>query len=85
MKVVGVLLLLIAFGAFSLYGMSVTSELMQSGDTYIAESDPMYQSYETSKTITATTWGMSANGVYIIALVLVIVLLGSLVAVVKVM
>lgn len=80
MKAIGILLLLIAFGAFSIYGMSVSNELIQSGDTNIDESDSMYQSYSTSKDITVTSWGMSSNGVWIIVVSLVIVLLGGAVA-----
>jgi len=82
MKVVGVLLLLIAFGAFSIYGMSTTNELIQSGDATIDDNDSMYQSYTTSREITTSSWGMASNGIWIIAIILVIVVLGGAVAII---
>lgn len=80
MKVIGLLLLLIAFGAFSIYGMSVTNDLMQSADTTIEESDAMHTSYTASKSVTTTAWGMSSMGVWFLVVAVVIVLMGGAVA-----
>lgn len=80
MKVIGILLLLIGFGAFSIYGMSVANDLMQSADTTIDESDSMHPAYTASKSVTTTTFGMTSPGVWLIAVALVIALLGSAVA-----
>lgn len=80
MKVIGIVLLLIAFGAFSIYGMSITNDLMQSADTTIEESDEMHTSYNASKSITVTAWGASSMGVWLILVALVIVLMGGVVA-----
>jgi len=79
MKIIGILLLLIGVGALSIYGMSVTSDLMQSGDELIEDTDPMYQSFTTSKDISVSSWSLAAYAPYLLGLALLISMLGVLV------